>query len=189
MSFIKNLFEKNPSKASDESDISEEDIFKDLKDSERTKLNSEKLKMATTAIVGNMPAYLDGEDIERYLKAFEVFLTVNNVTDEKLRTQWLMVYGGKVLNNMIETVLAPLEPEKVEFKTAKPKLINYMKKNVDVGTAKQLFYQRVQKQGESICEFALALKELSSTCDFGTHLDVILRDRFIYNLSDVMVCT
>lgn len=40
-----------------------------------------------TAIVGNMHAYLDGEDIQKYLKAFEIFATVNLVSDEKVKMQ------------------------------------------------------------------------------------------------------
>ena len=44
------------------------------------------------------------------------------------------------------------------------------------------FHNCTQREGESVTAFAANLKHLASTCQFGTHLNETLRDRFVYCL-------
>ncbi|XP_064461569.1 uncharacterized protein K02A2.6-like [Ornithodoros turicata] len=41
------------------------------------------------------------------------------------------------------------------------------------------FHRRYQQEGESLADFAVALKRLAHTCEFGSFLDESLRDRFV----------
>ena len=49
------------------------------------------------------------------------------------------------------------------------------------------FYQRNQKQGESVESFILSLYELAEHCDFGTIRDQQVRDRIVIGISDKTV--
>ncbi|CAH2085872.1 unnamed protein product [Euphydryas editha] len=44
------------------------------------------------------------------------------------------------------------------------------------------FMKRVQLPNESIAEFVAALKKLAQTCNFGSHLERSLRDKFVHSL-------
>ena len=46
------------------------------------------------------------------------------------------------------------------------------------------FYSRSQKSGESVADYIAGLKALAHTCDFGTTLTDMLRDRFVMGLAN-----
>ena len=45
------------------------------------------------------------------------------------------------------------------------------------------FHRRGQSPGESVANFVAELRRLATNCEFGTHLDEALRDRFVCGLS------
>lgn len=140
------------------------------------------------SVLGSMEPYLEGDDLSEWIERFDTFLSANKV-EAKDQTSWLLIYGGKVIFKLAKIVCDPLKAADVTYANIKPKLISITKGGKIVEVSRQAFYQRVQTPGESASDFALALKELSADCQFGDHLDVILRDRFIYNLSDSSVKT
>ena len=44
------------------------------------------------------------------------------------------------------------------------------------------FYRRTQREGESVAEHIVALKELSTYCEFRTFLNDAMRDRLVCGL-------
>lgn len=136
------------------------------------------------SLQGNLKEYSEHELIENYLERFEMFMAVNGVEDDLELSKFLTVYGGNVLYEKIKIVTHPQAPYKVKYTEMKPKLISVLKTQKVSKVERSRFYSRVQKRGESVSEFAFELKKIASNCDFSTHLNVMLRDRFIYNLEN-----
>lgn len=145
---------------------------------------SEEEEMAP--IVGKIEFFQEGDNIEEWLERFTAFLSVNKVPETE-KINWLTIYGGKVIFKLLKIVCAPKKVAEVPFSDASSEIISLIKAGSMAEVSKQAFYSRVQQPGESVAEFALALKELASECDFGTHLDTSLTDRFVYNLADKAV--
>lgn len=137
-------------------------------------------------VVGAIEHYLEGEDLQEWLERFDAFVETNQV-DPKDQTSWLLVYCGKVIYRLARVVSSPMKPSEVEYKVLKEKLLTAVKADHVAEVSRQAFYSRVQEPGETVSDFALALKELAADCDFQSHLDAVLRDRLIYNLSDPFV--
>lgn len=128
--------------------------------------------------------YSENENIESYLERFEVVCDIEEVKDEIEMSKHLTVCGGQLLYEKMKIVTHPQIPMKVKYSELKPKLISTLKQAKLVNVEKTHFYSRVQKNGETVSEFAFALKKIAANCDFGSFLDMSLRDRFVFNLSN-----
>lgn len=127
------------------------------------------------------------DNIENYLERFELVCELNGVKDEVQMTKSLAIFGGKFLYDKLKVIVAPDVPSKVKYTIVKPKLLSALKQASLSNVEKAKFYSRVQNRGESVSEFAFQLKRLASGCNFGNSLDIILRDRFVFNLENEYV--
>lgn len=135
------------------------------------------------SVIGNFEQYSETHDFESYIERLESFLAVNEISDEKVKTQWLINFGGPLLYKHVKSVCVPSKPSDIEFRVIVPKLNELLRpKNIEV-LERAAFNSRTQENGESISAFALALRELSQSCNFGNSLDCCLRDRFIVGLA------
>lgn len=138
---------------------------------------------------GNLSEYLESESIENYLERFEMFMAINGITDDSEKVNYLTVYGGTFLYEKIKVSAHPESVIKTKYSEMKPKLVGILKKKKVYHIERAKFYNRVQKRGESVSEFGFALKKIASECNFGTYLNITLRDRFLYNLENEYVKT
>lgn len=139
---------------------------------------------APAALVGAVPQYQSDYGVKEWLEILETFFQQNSIVNELEKTRFLILYGGMEIYTKLRILCAPETPNKTEFTKVRDKLVALLSTKVDNSVARQRFYSRKQKQGESVSDFALALKELSDACDFGNFMDTAVRDRFIYNLAD-----
>ena len=49
------------------------------------------------------------------------------------------------------------------------------------------FNKRNQQPGKSVAEYVAAIRKIAEYCDYGTTLNVILRDRLLHGLTDKRV--
>ena len=134
------------------------------------------------SVVGKIDKFNANEDVEEWFITFDAFLEVNDVKkDSKKALQWLLVWSGKHLSRIFHSVKASVGPNDWSYEVAKKKIVALVKGAAKPEIARQVFYERRQKAGELVAEFTLALKELASVCDFGSHLDVISKDQFMYS--------
>ena len=61
-------------------------------------------------------------------------------------------------------------------------LKNHFAPNKLVIAERHRFHNCTQREGESVTALAADMKHLASTCQFGTHLNEALRDRFVCGL-------
>lgn len=144
-------------------------------------------KNQKSQIIGNIEPYKLEDKVDEWIELLENFLSVNKITEDKEKMSWLILYGGKHIYAKIKVICAPDLPAEAKYAETKKKLISLLTPKHDVAVCRQNFYTRVQLQGETVQEYAMMLKELAGLCDFGSNLDPILRDRFIYNLSNEKV--
>lgn len=143
---------------------------------------NKKKKPEIMAVNGNIEHYTEAHDFSEYMERFEVFLLLNNITDEIVKTRWLCGHSGSVLYNKIKSVTAPTSPLELNYAEVKTKLEAILKPQSNEVLERAKFNSRVQNTGESASEYALALKHMAEHCNFGTLLDSLLRDRFIIGL-------
>lgn len=145
--------------------------------------NKEEIIVKAEMVTGHLEFFCAEDNVNDYLDLFDSFVAINNVKEED-QMKWLLGYCGKILFPKIKTICAPKEPKDSKYSEIRSKLVALLTPKKNTAVCRAQFYARIQKAGESAQEFALQLKELASGCDFDTHLDFAMRDRFIYNLAD-----
>lgn len=133
--------------------------------------------------VPSFEAYLEGTSFDEYIDRFEAFMLLHGVAEDD-KTMHLIGGCGAFLYSKMCSACNPRKPLSVPFE----ELVTLLKtalcpKNIEfVERAK--FFTRVQKAGESAADFAMALRAIAKTCNFGDQLDSQLRDRFVMTLRD-----
>ncbi|XP_075730266.1 uncharacterized protein LOC142772051 [Rhipicephalus microplus] len=123
------------------------------------------------------------EDFQSYVERFDHFLKAFQVSDDLKVSVFITAIGKKAY----KTLKTLLEPEKPENKTY-AQLVQTLKEQYVPKTfviAERFKFSRCfQQDGQAVTAFAVELKQLATSCDFGTFLDDALRDRFVAGLCD-----
>lgn len=135
-------------------------------------------------LIGNIEAYVAGEEFGLYKLRLGHFLSLNKITDDKAKVDVLASFGGSDLFKALHSLIQPDKIEKFSYDELITKLENHYapKKNEIAETFK--FNKRNQMQGESIAEYIVELKTIAQDCNFGDFHDRALRDRFICGLNN-----
>jgi len=128
-------------------------------------------------------SYDDSDDIEDYLERLELFLTANNVEEEKKVAHLLSGIGAKAYA-VVKNLTAPRTPKECSWDRLKELLINHFKPKPPVIVERFAFHKRDQRPGETVNEFVIELRRLARTCNFGNFLDEALRDRLVCGLAN-----
>lgn len=140
-------------------------------------------------LVGHIEFCEESTLFSEYVERFEIFLGLNNITDNVMKVSWLCGYGGPVLFNKIKQVCSPESPSTMQYPELKKKLVTLLTpKSAEMYNRYKLGV-RCQMENESVSEYFMALRSLSEFCNYGAALDDILRDRFIQGLRDPMART
>lgn len=123
------------------------------------------------------------EDFESYVERFEHFLKASKVSDD-LKVSTFITAIGKNAYKTLKTLLEPVKPECKTYAQLVQALQGHYSPKPLVIAERFKFNRRFQQEGESVAAFAVELKRLAASCDFGAFLDDALRDRFVAGLSD-----
>lgn len=121
-----------------------------------------------------------GEHFLDWLKAFENFLFLNNISDEEYKIRYLLAYIGQDYARKLRKAIANVEGRTYQFvKTEAIKRFN----RVDPFAANVALMQRTQKVGESTQDYAAELQQIAENCQLKeTEEDTILKNRFASGL-------
>ncbi|KAI4895153.1 hypothetical protein NFI96_009265 [Prochilodus magdalenae] len=137
--------------------------------------------MATFRI-GQLSEYKEGqEDFESYLERLEQWMIANEVDEGKKVSVFLSVIGAEAYR-LLKNLTMPAKPSSLTYKELSEKLSAHYKPKPLVIAERFRFQKRNQLENETVSEYMVALKQLSTHCDFGNHLDEALRDRFVSGL-------
>ena len=122
----------------------------------------------------------DGETWADYIERFE-FACVGQggVIDDVTKRARLLSGLGQEGYRKVKSILAPSRLSEVTFEDIKSKVQEHMDPKPSVIISRFKFHKKVQGAEQGIKEFVADLKVMAGRCDFGTTMDLMLRDRFV----------
>ena len=92
---------------------------------------------------------------------------------------FLTAIGGATYK-LLSNLLSPDAPKDKSLDELKSTLRAHLKPKPLTIAEHFKFYRRMQREGESVAEYVVALKELSTHCDFRTFLNDALRNLLLF---------
>lgn len=137
-----------------------------------------RIKLKSMATLGRIQEFNSTTgNINLYLKRLEQYFEANRIEEDgemnKRRAILISVIGAKTYN-VLSDLCSPSSPASKSYTDFKAILKNHF--------APKKLVICVQASGESVSGFVANLKRLATTCNFGTHLNEALRDRFVCGL-------
>uniref|UniRef100_A0A3Q1F3H9 Retrotransposon gag domain-containing protein n=1 Tax=Acanthochromis polyacanthus TaxID=80966 RepID=A0A3Q1F3H9_9TELE len=130
-------------------------------------------------LVGRVDEYNESkEDFDSYLERLEQWLLANDIEDEKKVCVFLSVIGADTYK-LLKNLVSPKVPSALPYEELTKVLSTHYRPAPVVIAERFRFQKRNQKEGETVSDYVVALRQLSTTCDFGQYLDDALRDRFV----------
>ena len=125
-------------------------------------------------------------NINRYLEHLEQYFIVNGVAADtgerfKRRATLISVIGSKAYD-VLSALCSPETPSGKTYDDLATILKGHFAPKKLVIAERYRFHNCIQREGESVSTFAANHKHLASTCNFGTHLNEALHDRFVCGL-------
>ena len=106
----------------------------------------------------------------------EQYCIAKSVAEEKRVAVFLTAIGGATYE-LLRNLLSPDAPKDKSL----DKLKSTLRTHLTLMIAERFkFYRRTQREGESVAEYVVALKELSTHCDFRTFLNDALRNLLLF---------
>ena len=140
--------------------------------------------MAARFQIASVGEYCDDkEDFESYTDRLSAWLVVNAVTDDQKSSVFLAVIGASTYK-LLKSLLAPEKPNTKTFDELVNVLQRHYKPKPLIIAERFRFYKRQQQEGETVASFSVALRQLSSSCEFGAFLPEALGDQFVCGLSN-----
>ena len=141
--------------------------------------------MANHRVFGSIDEY-DSRSVEweLYEAKFTFFLEANLINDDKQKRAMLLASVGTTALGYVRDLNVPKELHEVDYKNLLEQLrAHYGKKTAMLAARNDFAYVR-QKDGQSVEDFAAALRAASLLCKYGADLDVRLRDQLVIGLRE-----
>ena len=124
--------------------------------------------------------------INRYLEWLEQYFVANSVHGDsaeshKRRSILISVISAKAYD-VLSDLCSPIPPTEKTYAQLTTILKNHFAPNKLFIAERYRFHNCTQREGESVTTLAANMKHLASTCQFGTHLNEALSDRFVCGL-------
>lgn len=119
---------------------------------------------------------------EVYKKQLIQFFIINKITDDEIKRAILLNNISENAYSIVSDLLVPEDPEKVAYADIISKLDNHFGLKTSIWGERMIFYNAEQFSDESINDWAVRVRHLSANCQFGTHLNEALRDKFVFGM-------
>lgn len=133
---------------------------------------------------GNM-----AENWNFFKQKFEIYLHASRLSDESEENKGYILLnriGDKALKIYNNFQWSATE-RKNEYPHIKKKFEDYFIPTKNVTYERYLFFTRNKKETESYDTYVTNLRQLSSTCEFSTLVDSLIKDRLILGISDLSI--
>lgn len=125
------------------------------------------------------------ENWRRWVQRYELYLTASGANEKEEKTQVAILLhtigeeGLEIFNTFVFT-----EGEEHKLLPVLTKFCQYCNPRKNTVMERYTFWEKVQKEGESIDQFVTSLKNHAKNCDFGDQKDFMIRDRIIFGVRD-----
>ena len=121
------------------------------------------------------------DSVAAYVERAQLYFEANEIGEAKRVAVFLTAVGGKTYA-LLRNLLAPALPKDKTFDDIVEELKKHYQPKRLVIAERFYFHRRCQAAGETVADFVAELRRLTTHCEFGTHLDEALRDRFVCGL-------
>ncbi|XP_072142327.1 uncharacterized protein [Dermacentor andersoni] len=127
---------------------------------------------------------------EDYVERIELCCTANKLKEDSDKRAVLLSCCGEDTYSLIATLVKPLRPPNADYQS----IVNAVKNHINLKPSelysRYVFSKRDQHDAESVADYVTALRKLAGNCGFNDNqlpLDVMLRDRLVFGISDSIV--
>lgn len=135
------------------------------------------------------PSYLGIEQFDSTSDTWESYaerliqsLKLHAVVGEEKQVAALLTSMGGATYKLLKDLVAPTKPETLTFDAICKRLKEHYSPKPLTIAERFRYNQRNQTADETVSQYLADLRRLASTCEFGNHLDEVLRDRFVCGL-------
>ena len=121
-----------------------------------------------TSMIGKV-RFFDGtpDEWEHYVERLRFYFTANKVTDKDQRKAVLLSACGAQTYELIRNRLAPQTPDAVEYDDIVKRVQDHVRPKPSLILQQFRFNSLNRKEGESVADFVMGLRRLSTDCAFG----------------------
>ena len=123
------------------------------------------------------------DSITAYVERVQLFFDANSVAEGKQVAVFLSVLGSKTYL-LLRNLLTPQTPKDKTFDELVTVLKEHFEPKPLIISERFHFYRREQAVNESISDYVVELRRLTTHCEFGAFLEDALRDRFVCGLKN-----
>ncbi|CAH1255636.1 RTL1 [Branchiostoma lanceolatum] len=135
--------------------------------------------------IGSLPAFTVGGDSsstairwKKWKRSFGLYLQGKGVVADGQKKALMLHTAGVAVQDIYFTKVEE-EKDKKTYHEAVKVLDDYFIPKSNVAFERHLFRQMKQQSGESVDDLVCRLRQKAATCDFGTQVDVHIRDQVI----------
>lgn len=132
-------------------------------------------------MIGNLEAYVPGDNFVEYLERLKQFLVLNSVEETK-KVAFLLTFIGQEAYSTLKKLMVPVDPATKSYDYLIAVLSKHYAPKNNVIAERYKFHKEDQKSGQSIAEYIVELKAKAQNCAFGSFLSEALRDRLVFGI-------
>ncbi|XP_067613441.1 uncharacterized protein [Eurosta solidaginis] len=129
----------------------------------------------------------DKSSVQDYLTRVDWALQLSKVAEAE-QHKFVRVHMGAELNTALTILVSPKTPDSLNYSEIKNILIRHFDGCRNKYAECIKFRQNKQEKGESICKFALRLREAAVHCEYGEFLDRMLLEQLLYGVESRVIC-
>ncbi|XP_075144743.1 uncharacterized protein LOC142219844 [Haematobia irritans] len=125
--------------------------------------------------------------VEDYFRHFDLALQLSKIPEEQ-HGSYAILHMGNDLFSALKFLVSPLKSEDLSYATIKDTLIRHFDKSKNKYAESIKFRQVLQNGDETVANFSLRLREAATYCEYGTFLDRMLLEQFLFGLKTREMC-
>ena len=135
--------------------------------------------------IGKLPEFRqeNGDSMATFVEMLNAWLDLNGITEKKNLVLISALDAGTY--DILRNIVSPKKPVELDYAELVKALEEHFNHPTPITVGERFkFWERDQRDGESVKDYALELRKLSRTCEFGQFLDEALRDKLVCGLQN-----